>query len=97
MDSSDEAGLRGHCQDSFSVESLRSFYYVSAITENSWIQTPQHAGKTQRDRTFNPFQGSLAADLKKKCFEKLYNSVKPQQRKTVQEPMLSTLTSTLMA
>lgn len=101
--SSDESGLHGHFQDSFSVESLRSFYYVSAIMEYSWIQTSQHAMKTQTDRTFNPFQASFAADFKEKKTSmllkknKLYNSVKPQQRRTFSEPMLSTITSTLIA
>lgn len=100
----DEAGLHGHFQDSFSVDSLRSFYYVSAITDKSWIQTSQHAMKTQTECTFNPFQALFAADLKKKnenkyinAVEKLYNSVKPQQRIIFRETMLSTLTSPPMA
>lgn len=74
--SSDEAGLHGHFQDSFSVESLRSFYYVSAITEYSRIQTSQHAMKTQTDRTFNPFQASFAADFKENV-----NAVKKKNKK----------------
>lgn len=57
--------------------------------------------KTPTGCTVNPLQASFAADLggekKAMLLKNDYNSAESQQRNTLQEPVLSTPTSTLVA